>query len=381
MVGTIYEIFSGRLGSFKPARGTYGIEIETETKDKTGYPSGFLVEAIDNDQGSMYWKTPRLPAWKGVHDGSLRNYGVEFILDKPLDYGEAVAALDSFGVETSSVKFLRDQPGTSVHVHVNMQNETPLQMANFVTLVMMFENLLTHYSGPTRRSNCFALPTRCAEGIRDNILSLFTRLNDGLDNAISFSPDHVKYAVLNLATLSRFGSLEIRCFKGTTDTNEIKKWLGIINQMYVFSRTPGLTPRGLCKDYQQRETELLFDIFGPFAQDLMIPGYKELIGANEFNTFKIAMSVKDWYSFGGFYEAKEKVKKLKKMEMSEVDAYLSALDNQPPASPWTISPVQTINTLYDGPAAAYVITDDLEDDDLEPYIPEPDYDEDEGLPV
>lgn len=377
---SLFEIFEKRLQQAKPLKATsglIGIEIETEVPDFLSYKSTKIKTGIDSETGHPTWNIPSDSPWKGVYDGSLRNYGVEWVLKEPLAYDVALEALDWFGLYFKEVPFLENQPGTSVHVHVNMQNETLLVMANFITMVQLFENVLTEISGKTRRSNVFALPTRCADENRTNILQLFARIDDGDDKAIQFQESQSKYAVLNLATLAKYGSLEIRCFRGTTDVDAIKQWVSLLNRIYEFARTPGLTPRGLYKDYQQRELEIIDDIFREYAEAFKVPGYHALINRAEFDAFKVATSIRDWYSFGGIYEAKDKIEKIKKKPKVLPDEYVAFAQT---ADPWGASLASILQGdqpgLVIGAQTPFVIHDAPEEND-EMYIPDFESDENE----
>lgn len=370
---TLFEIFEKRLRQAKPLKATQGligIEIETEVPDYEAYKSCKVKAGLDSETGHPIWTIPSDSPWKGVYDGSLRNYGVEWVLKEPLSYEAALDSLDWFGKYFKDVPFLENQPGTSVHVHINMQNETLLVMANFITMVQLFENVLTEISGKSRRSNVFALPTRCADENRTNILKLFAGIDDGDDKAILFQESQSKYAVLNIATLAKYGSLEIRCFRGTTDVSAIKQWVSILNRIYEFARTPGLTPRGLYKDYQQRELEVIDDVFGPFAEDFKVPGYHALINRAEFDAFKIATSIRDWYSFGGIYEAKDKVDKLKKKKTVDMVYVDNAAPNH---NLWGTSPASLASILQGVPATTFTVIEE-EDDGM----PIPDWEDQEN---
>lgn len=292
--GVLMRIFDELKGfKFKPTFGRFGIEIETEVPKKSDYPSGFLVPHVfHNKEG---WIFPNLPSWIGHIDLSLRNYGVEYVLSEPMDYDQTMVALDEFGRETKKIPFIKSAPGTSVHVHLNALPETFLTLANFLTLFTLFENLLVEFSGETRRSNLFALPNRCAETTYWNICELFKSIDRGSTDGVFFHEEIVKYAVLNLARLKSFGSIEIRCFRGTTDVQEIKDWVSILNNLMEYSRVPGLTPKGVIAEFNKNSEEMFSEIFKDYAGVLRsIPEFDNLIVRNLWYAGCIAMAVQDW---------------------------------------------------------------------------------------
>lgn len=278
--------------NIKEQSGQFGIEIETETKKYADYPTGFLKEKMKGG-----YSCPKLKGWEAKGDGSLRDFGIEYVFKQPYSYEESLEILDNFGEETSGIPFLPNSPSTSVHVHINMFNESFLTMANFCTLYVLFENVLLEYSGPSRRSNLFSLPTRCSEQVSKNIITMFQEIDKGKTKGLIWGNDAVKYAALNLARLRDLGSVEIRCFRGETDPAILKKWLGIINSLLVYSRNPGMNPRDIILDYRMRDIELFYSVFGDYASDLegACDGMlSELIFKNLWYAGEIATSVPDW---------------------------------------------------------------------------------------
>lgn len=257
--------------------GDFGIEIETETKQEYMYPK------------SRFWKVDR--------DGSLRNFGVEYILKSPLSLEQCKDALEEFKDMTSALKFLVS-PYTSVHVHCNMMNETFKGMANFITTYILFENALLRYSGPERESNLFCLSFRDAEGCLDNAHTVLAAINSKTLKRTSISEDAAKYSALNFATFSRIGSLEIRTFRGTHDISEIQKWLQIIQKIREFSRIPDMDPVRIVDLAYRDPIEFYNVVFGDLASELNYPDKGELLSNNLWYASKIAKISKDWNTFG-----------------------------------------------------------------------------------
>lgn len=240
---------------FKPSPGTFGIEIETEVESAASYPEDFLNPKECSDTGQFipelnkYVKYYNLwnKSWRGVLDGSLRNFGVEYIVKKPLSYKGALSAIDEFAENTKGIPFIENAPGTSVHVHINMQDEEILTIFTYITVWTLFENLLIEFCGENRRTNLFALPTRVCEGN----LSIYTQIVDNYLNrtkAFYLSEHHAKYSALNVAPLNKLGSIEIRSMRGTTDPDILKKWVTILNDILIYSR--GKKPSEVLREYR-----------------------------------------------------------------------------------------------------------------------------------
>lgn len=309
-------------------KGRFGIEIETETKKPSCYPTGFLEANGADEEGHSIFKVQKLPSWIAKTDGSLRNYGIEYIFSTPYSYTRTLENLGEFQEGTRGIAFLEDQPSTSVHVHINFGGETLITLANFITMWTLFENILVDYSGPMRRSNLFALSARLAEQQVYDYVKLFKGLEAGLHGVILFNQQSVKYAALNLGCLARLGSLEVRCFRGTTNTDDISNWISILNRMFEFSKTPGLTPSGFFTSYHEKGVEIISDVFGPYSNSLKCDGFIEMMERQEKFLFDMVTSVKNWQTFGLIFEELQKPKtNLSKaaMKLEQMQQYQSIM--------------------------------------------------------
>lgn len=232
----MFDILSPYYPKMKHSHGQYGIEIETETIGDFSYPDGFLKTIYDEHGDPIGWENP-VEDWKAVEDGSLRNFGVEYVLDHPMSYEEALDALDRWGKATESVEFIRNAPATSVHVHVNTQDWLPITLANFLTLWTLVENVMIEIAGEDRRSNTFCRPIRTAQGILDQYQAIIERLNEQDVFGLNYDEQSSKYAALNISPLTTLGSVEVRCMRGTTDVKVIKEWLRLINNLVEIAKT------------------------------------------------------------------------------------------------------------------------------------------------
>lgn len=297
----VYDVLKTHLrwGGDKHSGG-YGVEIETETFNQYDYP--------------------RLKYWNCTKDGSLRDWGVEYILKAPMDPPEFEKALAEFDLCEKKYKFNKGSVSTSVHVHVNFLNDTYLTLANFITAYALVENLLIKFSGPDRLSNLFCMPLRDAEGGVDSIVKMLTAISRNNYKASSLSIDQVKYGALNCAPLNKLGTLEVRCFRGETDAEVIKKWVNILDKLKKFAQRKGLTPVEVCNIFKLRREKIVTDIFGDYAKDLVTEDTMKLLRENIWYAAKISNSCKDWSKFG--------VIKVKKVYKEKLKAELDALTAQ-----------------------------------------------------
>lgn len=334
--------------AIKDHSGTFGIEIETEAQSYEGcYPKDFLKSKVFHTHhgDKSGYHLFHMPHWEGHEDGSLRGFGVEYVLKEPLSFDKTLEALEEFRRETKNVKFSQGGAGTSVHVHINVAKETFLTLGNFLTLYTLFENILVEFSGPQRRSNLFALPTRCAEKTFKNIVRMFQGIEKGDGYACSFNIEQVKYAALNLAPLCYFGSVEIRSFRGSTDADEIAEWVRILNRLIEYAKTPALTPKIIILEWRDRGPEFFDDVFGEEAKTLkklLISRGQPLIDMIDYNLWyasEIAGSVLDWSTISTkITDVRDAKKKAVKKIKDEVEVKIAFnplnMELQPAPQPW-----------------------------------------------
>lgn len=276
-IATVYDKLSS-VRTFKRHDGEYGLEIETET----------LTE----------YKTPKMSFWETHVDGSLRNYGLEYVLKSPLKFGNDLdAAFIEFQNKTKDIEFIKDSITTSVHVHMNVLNENFVTLGNILTAYALIEGLLIEFSGPTRKSNLFCLGMADAEETVKGIKNMLGNFAQKRFNVVQeYDRDHFKYAALNLSSLGHFGSLEFRSFRGTADVDEISRWVSILNSILVFARQ-NITPHEIVNMYRAKGMELLDDILGKYRRDVRCANEEHLVNKNFWYAAQIAHSVKDWEVF------------------------------------------------------------------------------------
>lgn len=268
----------GHGAPYKKYKGTFGIEIETES--------------------AVRYEVPTFAFWVQHQDNSLRDFGVEYVLKQPLQIEKEIPeALEEFKEKTKHVKFKEQSNTTSVHVHMNMLNLNTLQFANFLTVYSLVENLLVRFCGESRTSNLFALPICDAEETYVNILELLRGIGNFKYHTLNLPVESTKYAAINLSALSRFGSLEIRTMGGVTDTKVILDWVSILNALLEYAK--GVKdPLTFVEAYRVRGLGIIEEIFGKYSKLLLIPGSEHYLDKNLWYTTSIADVSKDWETFG-----------------------------------------------------------------------------------
>lgn len=273
----IADSFKG-LKNYIRHDGEVGLEIETETINP--------------------YAIPQMTYWSDHEDRSLRDFGVEYVLKAPVKVEhELPDALDEFAAKTKTINFKDNPVSASCHIHMNLLNENWQTFSNFLSLYVLFENLLIRYSGPNRLSNLFCLPVSDAEATATNIKSMMKAIDQKTyRNLFQMTEQHCKYAALNLAAFPRLGSLEVRSFRGSTDIKEIKEWVDIIYSIMQFSRQ-GINPPLILEEYKSKGLAFGSDVFGKNWKKL-IPDEKlaeELVKKNLWYVQdSIAYAVSDW---------------------------------------------------------------------------------------
>lgn len=226
----------------------FGVEVEVEGQHLTGVPPAVNVH------------------WRQVEDGSLRVFApddqaTEYVLRQPLDLptlGQAVTDLTNF-LQTPPTR-VYDSYRTSIHVHVNCAQETLMAIYNYITLSLIFDELLVSQNGEHRIGNNFCLRAKDAMG---QLLSLTTSMEKGKEFFNFNEAD--RYSSVNFASLLKFGSLEFRSLECTTHAGRIMHWVQTLQQMKERARL-FTNPMEIVQLYSRLgPQEFLRHVLGPFS--------------------------------------------------------------------------------------------------------------------
>ena len=161
--------------------------------------------------------------WRQEHDGSLRGDSAEFVLKNPVKREQVRRHLLNFKRIIRTAKVQDPAKRAGIHVHINMQDREFREVAQFITLYMIFEPILIRWCGADRVGNLFCLSTSDASEplgiIRDVIQEKSLR---------KLATDQIRYASLNLKALVVYGSLEFRSMRSTTNVDDIEQWVNIL---------------------------------------------------------------------------------------------------------------------------------------------------------
>jgi hypothetical protein len=175
--------------------------------------------------------------WSSHEDGSLRkpkpgDQAIEYVFKRPLNLADTEKALSGlFKLLNSPDVTVYDSYRTSIHIHVNCLQETYRTIFNFITLAIIFDELLVSQNGDTRIGNNFCLRSRDAEGqitALTEAVSYYGHFNNLAANN--------RYSATNFVSLMKFATIEFRSLECTTDLERVMHWIKTLQALKVAAR-------------------------------------------------------------------------------------------------------------------------------------------------
>lgn len=204
-----------------------GVELEVESvKDWKDLPHGWIVET----------------------DGSLRNEGREFI-SPPLSRSSLETHFKM--LHTNNLKYFPEwEPfteRTSIHVHVNVLDQTPEQVKSIVLWYALFEPVFFAMVAPVRRNNihCVGLDQTFLNETYKRSLPLFVQ-------------KWHKYTALNLLPVKSQGTIEFRHMDGHNDSTRFNEWVRTLENLWVHGQTYILDKHSLTQESILEAFDVIF---------------------------------------------------------------------------------------------------------------------------
>lgn len=290
----------------------FGLEVELE---------GIRIRTT-RDSVRAFW---------GLHeDGSLRAQ----ILGRHGAKGETAeyVSLQPYSAKATldSLKALFDylnSPGvivfpsyrTSIHVHVNCAMETWRTVYNYITLAIIFDELFVSQNGTHRIGNNFCLRFLDAEAPIHE-LSNYIKIHGSING---FS-QNMRYGSVNVAALSKFGTIEFRSMECNTDLSRVWSWVQTLQKLKESARE-FQTPVDIISLFSQYSPEefakrILGEHFFPYS---LVPDFGKML----IRGMRLAQD----FAYSATWEAKRAVALKIKKSRNLGQAVLEALgDNMPP---------------------------------------------------
>jgi hypothetical protein len=224
-------------------------------KSKTGPLMG-----VEYEVEGLY--LPHNVAGFAVHnEGSLRNVdghpAREYVTNAPSNLDNTIKQLDTLNATFNSNVGCSPlfSNRTSVHVHLNVSDLTVEEWFTLLFIWTVYEDSFIKYCGDERKGNLFCLSSSDAEAM------LFYLEDFAIDQEINLFGDNVRYAACNLAATPKYGSLEFRCMRGTTDPNVLIPWFSTINSLYHLAKHYG-TPNAFIERFIDEPEAATIEMFG-----------------------------------------------------------------------------------------------------------------------
>ena len=169
--------------------------------------------------------------WIITGDSSLRGESAEYVFREPMSLEEGKkAVVNLYRKFNSRGSELTPSIRCGVHVHFNVQDMNVIQLFNFITTYLIFEDVLVGFCGPSREGNLFCLRASDAE----YMLHMFKEcLETGRLSLLN--NDNIRYSSVNLKSLYKFGSVEFRALATPKQPDTILAWIDLLNKVKVFS--------------------------------------------------------------------------------------------------------------------------------------------------
>jgi hypothetical protein len=252
----------------------YGVEIEVEGIRLPGPDDMTELWRIERDSSL---KTPE--AWEYVLRAPLMLPGVE----------KAINQLKKLFEIRKGV--IHDSVRAGVHIHMNVQSWNIVQLMTFATCYYTIEDLLMKWCGPNREGNLFALRTKDAEYV------LF-RLIEALEqrNLKSLKTDNIRYASLNYCSLFKYGTIEFRGMRTSSNLDDVLLWNKIIDELRTSSLNFSNPVEVLDMMSGDGEEQLLQTLLPTYHELFKSEGFEESV-RNSARRVQLLVYGTDWAEF------------------------------------------------------------------------------------
>jgi hypothetical protein len=250
------RVVGGYFENFGPTPGDIAVEIELEGMNLPKSVPGWNIHSensLRGDKGRTINPNEDLP-------------------DTPREYVTAgVATLAKLRTDLTALNTrlsmpevaYRITPRASTHFHVNMSQELLRNVFGYYLVFSAIEPVLLKFCGAEREGNLFCIPIYESGDLPQHVEQCLT----SFDNGPMYWPgenhrQRGKYASLNTDPLSRQGSLEVRCFPNSIDTEQIMTWAQWLVNIRTIASSWGMTDYSDLLDHiSENKTAFLQRVF------------------------------------------------------------------------------------------------------------------------
>lgn len=168
----------------------------------------------------------QLSYWNIVHDGSLRDAGLEFVFKQPLggvDVLNALTELELTLTKASITPIISDR--TSVHVHLDVRDMTAEQLFSLIISYAFVEKVLMRYCGEERMRNNYCVPLY---DVSPTFHTSISQLKNNFKGGVFLFGENDRYSAFNLSAIQKYGSVEFRGHGGAYQKDVILDWVNFI---------------------------------------------------------------------------------------------------------------------------------------------------------
>lgn len=220
------------------------------------------------DPNTFFYENPTLTAyWSAHREQSLKDHGCEFVFRVPMFGTDAYNALDQLTAAARRYKF-KCTTRAGLHVHLDVRDLETSQLIGLIILYTMLEPLLFDWAGDDREHSVYCMPLFKADESLASAVQIikaikFDEGHEGAKQMFAKSYKFDRYAALNLNALSKYGSVEFRHLKTTTDLERVVDWINIIQSLKAATfKLPTSDGAILAAACGQRLSTFLTYIFG-----------------------------------------------------------------------------------------------------------------------
>ena len=182
--------------------------------------------------------------WSVAHDDSLRHDGMELVLTAPLN-GERLASAISglFSLRENGDVDWHGSPRAGTHFHMNVSDRNVGFVQAITALVYCVDELIFSFADEDRKwcSYCNSLNTLPTSALRSLLINRQFETYNGWAGAWPVS-QRDRYYGFNLASVSKFGTVELRYFPTPDSEEQVWDWLDMCQSLFT-----------VAEDYEGRE--------------------------------------------------------------------------------------------------------------------------------